>query len=314
MKKKTLLEALLLEHVNVTGADYIGTVDDIDLFRIRTWAAAQEFVCAGTTTLAGEKWCQNEGTFNRNINETTKLYFFVNRDTYAVVLGAISSDSMSSFTYQGQTYAANYMLEDTSGRNNCSVDLTILNLLPDFVLEEPSIETAVQNAEENVGENDNIEDTITGDSAVEDEINFDEEEDASVSNNVSSTEEKNEEPSDERTNSDALKIRIVGNHAEVVGCAQVPHPDQLIDIPETYQGKPVTKIAPFAFYKIKADGINAPYIQEIAPKAVVNCQQLVNDASGINFFIQVPVHAKSYYSSVIFDGKNVTNFCVKRRY
>ena len=55
MKKKTLLEALLLERVNVTGADYIGTVDDIDLFRIRTWAAAQEFVCAGTTTPAGEK-------------------------------------------------------------------------------------------------------------------------------------------------------------------------------------------------------------------------------------------------------------------
>ena len=149
MKKKTLLEALLLEHVNVTGADYIGTVDDIDLFRIRTWAAAQEFVCAGTTIPAGEKWCQNESTFNRNINETTKLYFFVNRSTYAVVLGAISSNSMNRFTYQGQTYKANYILEDTSGRNTCSVDLDTLNLLPDFALEEPNTETVVQNDEEN---------------------------------------------------------------------------------------------------------------------------------------------------------------------
>ena len=64
MKRKTLLEALLLEHINVEGAQFIATGDGVDLFRIDTWAAAQSFVLdSDTNRQAGTVFAQNQNLF-----------------------------------------------------------------------------------------------------------------------------------------------------------------------------------------------------------------------------------------------------------
>ena len=78
MKRKTLLEALLLEHINVEGAQFIATGDGVDLFRIDTWAAAQSFVLdSDTNRQAGTVFAQNQNLFDQHItNGANKMYFY----------------------------------------------------------------------------------------------------------------------------------------------------------------------------------------------------------------------------------------------
>jgi len=86
----------LIEAINVPGAEHIGTAWGYDVFDIRTYEAAQQFVVENTTSEAGDAYTQNEQTFNANINENQRLYFFVESNTNHVYSGAVKSDTTQS--------------------------------------------------------------------------------------------------------------------------------------------------------------------------------------------------------------------------
>lgn len=107
----------LTEAINIQGAELIGTAKGYDLFDMRTYAAAEQFVIENTTTRAGQVYIQNEQTFNQHINERQRLYFFVESDTNHVFGAAISgSNNYSDITIRGNhnasiTLRANFMFE-----------------------------------------------------------------------------------------------------------------------------------------------------------------------------------------------------------
>ena len=86
----------LIEAINVPGAELIGTAKGYDLFNIRTYEAAQQFVVENTQNEAGAAYVQNENTFNTNINENQQLYFFVMENTNRVYAGVVKSATTNS--------------------------------------------------------------------------------------------------------------------------------------------------------------------------------------------------------------------------
>ena len=85
----------LLEAVNINDALFIGSGKGYDVFDIRTYAAAQEFI-AENGDPAGAAYTQNEQTFNANINDTLHLYFFTVADRNEVVGAVIKSNQIQS--------------------------------------------------------------------------------------------------------------------------------------------------------------------------------------------------------------------------
>ena len=69
----------LKEAVNIENAIHIGTAKGYDLFDILTYDAAQEFFNRDSATRAGQAYLRDESSFNHNINEHQKLYFFRKR-------------------------------------------------------------------------------------------------------------------------------------------------------------------------------------------------------------------------------------------
>jgi hypothetical protein len=86
----------LTEAIVVQDAQLIGTAHGYDLFDIRTYAAAQQFVVENTNRPAGEAYTHNQTTFDDNINENQKLYFFVENNTNKVFAGAVKSNTTNS--------------------------------------------------------------------------------------------------------------------------------------------------------------------------------------------------------------------------
>lgn len=80
----------LLEHVEVTDAEFIGNARGYDLFRILTYNAAQEFVVHNNNQ-AGAYYTHDERTFNHNINDNQRLYFFTEEDTNIVKCAIVKS-------------------------------------------------------------------------------------------------------------------------------------------------------------------------------------------------------------------------------
>lgn len=106
----------LIEAINVPGAELIGTAKGYDLFNIRTYEAAQQFVVENTRNEAGAAYVQNENTFNTNINENQQLYFFVMENTNHVYAGVVKSATTNSdIDIAGQngntTIHANFLFE-----------------------------------------------------------------------------------------------------------------------------------------------------------------------------------------------------------
>lgn len=86
----------LKEAVNIENAIHIGTAKGYDLFDILTYEAAQEFFNGNSDTRAGQVYVRDETTFNSNINEHQKLYFFARENTRDVYAGAVIISQASS--------------------------------------------------------------------------------------------------------------------------------------------------------------------------------------------------------------------------
>ena len=112
----------LTEAINVNGAELIGTAKGYDLFDIRTYEAAQEFVVENTRNRAGQAYVQNQNTFNQNINENQRLYFFVESNTNHVHAGVVKSQtSRADIQIQGErqsiTLSSNFLFETNNAAN-----------------------------------------------------------------------------------------------------------------------------------------------------------------------------------------------------
>ena len=134
----------LIEAINVPGAELIGTAKGYDLFNIRTYEAAQQFVVENTRNEAGAAYVQNENTFNANINENQQLYFFVLENTNRVYAGVVkSATTHSNITVAGQngniTIRANFLFE-------ANHTTTVSRNLPLFLI--PGI--VIANSQENL--------------------------------------------------------------------------------------------------------------------------------------------------------------------
>ena len=131
----------LVEAVQVDGADFIGNANGYDLFQVRTWQAATEFVRAGTEYSAAECWIHNEATFTQHIdNERVKFFLLAREDTNEVVMGILTGIGQDSFLvkpFDTRIKLNNFSIE--SGTENPAreipanfVGVAPLFLLPDF--------------------------------------------------------------------------------------------------------------------------------------------------------------------------------------
>ena len=127
----------LNEAIEVDGAELIATARGFDIFRILTFDAAQEFTKSDTNIPAGDHFVQNRATFDDNINDDCKLYFFVPENTNHVE-GAILTGQRGSIKIRNADNTKTvqidlpFAFENTSQRNDISSNL----YLPiDFVLD-----------------------------------------------------------------------------------------------------------------------------------------------------------------------------------
>ena len=271
MKRKTLLEAFLLEHITVEGAQFIATGDGVDLFRIDTWAAAQSFVLdSDTNRQAGTVFAQNQNLFDQHItNGANKIYFYTTEDTNRVIHAALYNHNATDLITlsSGQQYRVrNYSFEGLPGRAIPDELLTAdtLEWLPDITV------TPVQT--NNVEETPNIADVeITGEVA-DDETPIDNNtapedttNDGDAINTNTTPNPENNVANNNATSSADLKIKVVNGEGIVVGVRRKEYPNGVLVIPEyTENGIPITTIDSFAFYKIVLRvRLECPYIKEI---------------------------------------------------
>lgn len=127
--------------IRVDGATHIGTAKGYDLFDIRTYAAAQQFINVRTQAEAGADFTQNEDTFNRNITDTVKLYFFVLINTNEVkyaVLKTAGSPANTDLTLKSSVNTSveiqtNFVVEDSRHHSEIAAGDTVpLFLLPEY--------------------------------------------------------------------------------------------------------------------------------------------------------------------------------------
>ena len=83
----------LFEALEIEGADFIGNAKGYDLFDVRSWDAAQRFVIENTNDPAGVAYVHDERTFNNNINDNQRLYFFAKDNTNRVFGAVVKSPS-----------------------------------------------------------------------------------------------------------------------------------------------------------------------------------------------------------------------------
>ena len=266
MKRKTLLEAFLLEHITVEGAQFIATGDGVDLFRIDTWAAAQSFVLdSDTNRQAGTVFARNQNVFDQHItNGANKIYFYTTEDTNRVIYAALYNHNATDLITlsSGQQYRVrNYSFEGLPGR---AIPDGTLEWLPDITV------TPVQT--NNVEETPNIADVeITGEVAgdetpidnnttPEDTTN-----DGDAINTNTTPNPENNVANNNATSSADLKIKVVNGEGIVVGVRRKEYPNGVLVIPEyTENGIPITTIDSFAFYKIVLRvRLECLYIKEI---------------------------------------------------
>ena len=256
MKRKTLLEAFLLEHITVEGAQFIATGDGVDLFRIDTWAAAQSFVLdSDTNRQAGAVFAQNQNLFDQHItNGANKMYFYTTEDTNRVIHAALYNHNATDLITlsSGQQYRVrNYSFEGLPGRAIPDELLTVgtLEWLPDITV-TPVQTNNVEDDETPIDNNTPPEDT-TNDG------------DATSTNTTPNPE--NNVANNNATSSADLKIKVVNGEGIVVGVRRKEYPNGVLVIPEyTENGIPITTIDSFAFYKIVLRGrLECPYIKEI---------------------------------------------------
>lgn len=132
----------LLEAVNIPDAQFIGSHHGFDLFDVRTYEAAQAFETENHQP-AGAAYTQSEQTFNSNINDNLRLYFFTREDTNVVVAGVIKSDTTrSTITFEGHD-GANIALEcnfeyESVNRNNNVIPVDLK--LPLFLIPQVSVQ------------------------------------------------------------------------------------------------------------------------------------------------------------------------------
>lgn len=133
----------LIEALNIPNAEVVAeNVNGFDLFRIRTWAAAQSFVVDNSETLAGEYWTHNENIFNSNINDQQLLYFFAHADSNRVIAAVVFDNGSHRLILQdgGVNITGNFDFESCNDHhNNVPVNLPLF-AIPDAHLSYNNIE------------------------------------------------------------------------------------------------------------------------------------------------------------------------------
>jgi len=133
----------LTEAINVQGADLIGTAKGYDLFDIRTYEAAQQFVVENTNIPAGTAYVHNEATFNGNIDENQRLYFFVESNTNKVYAGVVKGpNTNSNISIPGERGSINIEVNFLFETNTISAAKRIF---PFFLIPGIRVDDAVDN-------------------------------------------------------------------------------------------------------------------------------------------------------------------------
>lgn len=129
----------LLEELNIEGAEYIGSNDYFDVYRILTFNAAQNFECVNGQ--AGTAFTQSENVFNGNINETTRLYFFTTPETNQVEYGLLTSANLNyDLTVKKENddfpirLTANFTLETSSNQGKSTLIIGV-DKLPIYLID-----------------------------------------------------------------------------------------------------------------------------------------------------------------------------------
>ena len=134
----------LIEALEIQDAEFIGTAKGYDLFDVKTYAAAQQFMVENTATRAGQAYIQSENTFNTNINENQHLYFFVEENTNKVFAGVVKSPSTySTIEISGRQKSVNidvnFLFETNSGSNRAN------KVFPFFLIPEVDVSDCIRN-------------------------------------------------------------------------------------------------------------------------------------------------------------------------
>ena len=267
MKRKTLLEAFLLEHINVEGAQFIATGNGVDLFRIDTWAAAQSFVLdSDTNRQAGSIFAQNQTLFDQHItNGSNKIYFYTTENTNRVIHAALYNHNATDLITlsNGQQYRIrNYSLEGLPRREMPDELLTAdtLEWLPDITVTPVQTNNAEETPDTEItGEVADVE-TPANNTTPEDNTN-----DGSTADTNTTPNPENNVANNNASFSADLKIKVVKGEGVVVGVRRKEYPNGALVIPEyTENGIPITTIDSFAFYKVVLQRkLDCSYIREI---------------------------------------------------
>jgi len=135
MKKIRKIKKILKEAIQVEGAEHIGSDKGIDLFRINSYEAAQQFICHENNSAAGQKFIQSEDTFNNHAapGGDHTLYFFTYENTNEVIAAMLSNQSWTIQLSNNMRFELNYAYEDFNARTNYNLDSQYkipLHLLP----------------------------------------------------------------------------------------------------------------------------------------------------------------------------------------
>lgn len=122
----------LLEEIHHDGLVFLGNAYGYDVYNVISFAGAQELTVGETDQLAGEGWTRDENTFNSNIGDTLKLYFFVKENTNHVLMGCLNSSNEQSLSIEGKSFTIklNYNFQNVTGAPEIPSD----EILPLFFL------------------------------------------------------------------------------------------------------------------------------------------------------------------------------------
>lgn len=129
----------LVEAIQVEGTELIGTDKGIDLFKINSYEASQQFVCHDNNRAAGQAFIQNENIFNDYAapGRNHSLYFFTFENTNQVIAAMLSNQTWTLKLSDNIRFELNYAYEDFN--NNTTYNLHPRYSLPLHLLPEINI-------------------------------------------------------------------------------------------------------------------------------------------------------------------------------
>ena len=135
----------LTEDLHIDGATFIGSAYGFDVYDVKTWAAAEQFALSEVSSrdgadisTAGTAFLRSEQIFNRHINETIKLYLFVEEGTNKTHLAAIRHDNQAHIRFAGkfEIIIPTYLFETVAGAEKETAICDIDKVYPLYLLPE----------------------------------------------------------------------------------------------------------------------------------------------------------------------------------